>query len=124
MNHDIPDSPFDKVGVDIAHYGGKEYLVMVDYFSKWVEVSKLKWKTAQEMIKKCKKIFARFGIPSVLIADNVSFNSVLFKTFSKDWRIEIQNSSPKYPRSNGLSEKYVGIVKNMLKNVKRPIMNW
>ena len=118
MNHDIPDIPFDKVGVDIAHYGGKDYLIIVDYFSRWVEVSKLKWKTAQEIIKKCKKIFGRFGIPSVLIADNVPFNSLQFKIFSKDWGIEIQNSSPNYPRSNGLAEKYVGIVKNMFKKCK------
>ncbi|KAF0765586.1 Uncharacterized protein FWK35_00006032 [Aphis craccivora] len=115
LSHEIPDIPFDKIGADIAHERRKDYLVIVDYFSRWVEVTKLKWKTAQELIKKCKKIFARLGIPSVLIVDNMPFNSHKFKLFAKEWGIEIINTSPNYPVSNGLAEKYVGIIKKMIK---------
>lgn len=115
LNHEIPDVPFDKVGADIASYGGKDYLIIVDYYSKWVEVCKLKWKTAQEISKKCKKVFASFGIPSVFVADNMPFNSIQFRAFAKEWGIQINNSSPNYPVSNGLVEKYVGIIQNFLK---------
>jgi len=115
LNHNIPQIPFEKIVVDIAHYIGKDYLIMVDYFSRWVEVSLLKWKTTQEVIKKCKEIFARFGIPSILVADNVPFNSCQFNLFAKEWGIQVDNSSPNYPVSNGLSERFVGIVK---KNVE------
>lgn len=52
LNHNIPDFAFDKVGVDIAHHGGKDYLIVVDYFSRWVEVSKLKWKNSKISEKK------------------------------------------------------------------------
>ena len=72
INHEILDIPFDKVV--IAHYSGKDYLIVVDYFSRQIEVGKLKWKIAQEMIKKCKKIFSGFGIPSILVADNIPLN--------------------------------------------------
>ncbi|KAL4134936.1 hypothetical protein QTP88_006616 [Uroleucon formosanum] len=115
MSHEIPKIPFDKVGADIAQLGEKEYLIIVNYFSRWVEVSKLKWKTAKEIIKKCKKIFARFGIPSILIADNMPFNSYQFRLFAKEWGMEINNSSPNYPVINGLAEKYVGIIKRIMK---------
>lgn len=93
--------------------------MIVDYFSRWVEVSKLKWKTATELIKKCKKVFARFGIPSIMIADNMPFNSVQFRSFAKQWGFQINNTSPNHPMSNGLSEKYVGLVKKMIKKCKK-----
>ncbi|KAF0739490.1 Uncharacterized protein FWK35_00028159 [Aphis craccivora] len=118
LNYEIPKIPFDKVGADIAHYGGKDYLVVVDYFSRWVEISKLKWKTATELSKKCKKIFARFGIPNILIADNKPFNRVQFRSFAKEWGFQINNTSPNHPMSNGLSEKYVGLVIKMIKKCK------
>lgn len=111
LSHEIPNGLFEKIGADIAHYSGKDYLVIVDYFSRWVEVCVLKWKTANEVIKKCKEVFARVGIPTILIADNVPFNSCQFNNFAREWGVQINNSSPRYPVSNGLSEKFVGIVK-------------
>lgn len=32
LNHNIPDFPFDKVGADIAHHGGKDCSIVVNYF--------------------------------------------------------------------------------------------
>lgn len=51
----------------------------------------------------------------MLIADNMPFNSYQFKLFAKDWGFEINNTSPNYPVSNGLAEKYVVIIKKMIK---------
>jgi len=119
LSHEIPKYiPFDKVGADIAQYGGKDYLVIVDYFSRWVEVSKLKCKTATELSKECKKVYARFGIPSIMIADNMPFYSVQYRSFAKQWGFHINNTSPNHPMSNGLLEKYVGLVKKMIKKCK------
>lgn len=119
LNHEISNISFNKVGADIAHYGGKDYLVVVDYFLRWVEISKLKWETVTELSKKCKKIFAKFGIPSILIADNMPFNSVRFRSFAKKWGFQINNISPNHPMSKGLSEKYDGLVKKMIKQCKK-----
>ncbi|XP_050063224.1 uncharacterized protein K02A2.6-like [Aphis gossypii] len=73
--------------MDIAECFGKSYLVVIDYYSRWLEVVKLKSKTSGEVIKKLKKIFSRFGIPKIIIADNNPFNSLEFKTFTKDWDV-------------------------------------
>ncbi|CAI6350058.1 unnamed protein product [Macrosiphum euphorbiae] len=116
-SHEIPMIPFYKIGMDIAECFGKNYLVVIDYYSRWLEVVKLKSKTSGEVIKKLKKIFSRLGIPKIIVADNNPFNSLELKTFTKEWDIVIVTCSPNYHQSNGLAEKAVGIVKNMLKKL-------
>lgn len=114
-SHDIPNKPFMKIGIDIADYRGTNYLVIVDYFSRWIEAIKITSKSSTTIIHKLKEVFSRFGIPKTVISDNVPLNSQEFKHFSCEWGFEIVTSSPYYPKSNGLAEKGVGIVKNMLK---------
>lgn len=113
--HDRPNLPFNKIASDIFTYGGSDYLVVVDYFSNWIEMNPLKYKSALEVIKHFKRIFSTFGIPKEVIADNVPYNSLEFKKFSKQWDFALVTSSPRYPKSNGLAERAVGICKDMLK---------
>ncbi|KAK9739152.1 hypothetical protein QE152_g9280 [Popillia japonica] len=72
-------------------------------------------KTATEVISKLKVIFATHGIPTIFVSDNVPFNSLEFKNFAKDWDFDLITSNPKYPQSNGLAERAVGICKNILR---------
>lgn len=113
--HDIPSIPFHKVGCDIATYGGKDYLIVVDYLTKWIEYKLLRNKTSSEIIKHWVDIFSQFGIPKIIIADNVPFGSFECKSFATKWNIEIITSSPLYPKSNGLAERSVQIIKNIFK---------
>lgn len=118
LSHDIPNIPFYKVGSDITEYGGHNYLVVYDYYSRWLEVSEIYDKTSLSVIKKLKEIFSRNGIPKIFVSDNMPFNSYEMKNFAKSWNFEVITSSPNYPQSNGLAEKAVGITKNMLKKSK------
>ena len=118
LNQDIPDIPFYKIAVDIAEFGGISYLVIIDYYSRWIEVFKLSNKTSSLIINKLKECFSRCGIPALMIADNMPFQSYEFKQFASSWNFKIQTSSPHYPRGHGLAEKAVGIVKMMLKKSK------
>ena len=43
--HDIPSRPCSKLGADVLEYGGRSYLVVVDYYSKYPEVHQLTNKT-------------------------------------------------------------------------------
>lgn len=104
--------------MDIAEHLGNNYLVVIDYYSRWLEFFKLNNKTSSSVICKLKELFSRFGIPKLIIADNVPFSSYEFKQFARSWNFEIETTSPYHPKSNGLAEKAVGIVKSMLKKSK------
>lgn len=113
--HPVPDLPWQKVGIDIFTHGGKDHLLMVDYFSKYPEVIELKDKTARSVIKAVKEACSRHGIPQEIMADNMPFGSRQFRQFCKDWDITLTTSSPRYAQSNGLVERGVQTVKNIFK---------
>jgi len=68
-----------------------------------LEVEILKNKTSAECISKLKKIFSTHGIPEIVVADNMPFDSYECKQFSKEWNFIFTTSSPNYPKSNGQS---------------------
>lgn len=113
--HDIPNLPFSKVCCDILEYESKSYLVMMDYFSKWIELKRIKKKDSREIIRVWIEIFSFLGVSREMIADNVPFNSFECKDFAKRWGMEIVTSSPRYPKSNGQAESAVRIAKGILK---------
>ena len=115
MPHPMPSHPWEKVGSDIMTFKGKDYLVVVDYYSKFPEISFLNDKTAGTVISKLKTMFARHGIPQTLMSDNMPYGSREFSRFAKEWGIKLCTSSPLFPQSNGQSERYVQTLKRMLK---------
>ena len=72
MPHPIPTRPWEKVGSDLFSWLNKDYLITVDYLSNYWEVDRLSELTSEEVIKKLKAHFARFGIPNALVTDNGS----------------------------------------------------
>ena len=118
--HHIPDRPWQKLGTDLCEHKGKNYLVVVDYYSKFIETALLPNKTAGTVITHLKSIFARNGIPEELVSDNMPFNSKEFDEFAKEWGFKQTTSSPTYVQSNGMSEKAVQIVKRILKKADDP----
>ncbi|XP_050504417.1 uncharacterized protein K02A2.6-like [Diabrotica virgifera virgifera] len=115
MPHDIPRLRFNKVGTDILEYGSKAYLVIVDYFSHWLDISILKDKTSSSVINSFQDTFSRFGYPEILIADNLPFTSVKCKNYYREKDITIMTCTPHYHQSNGLAEKAVNISKQILR---------
>lgn len=115
LSHEIPLYPFMKIGMDIFEFKGKDFLVVVDYYSKFIDIKSLGRKTASCVINVLKPIFAVHGLPKEIIADNVPFGSYEFRSFMKKYDIEVKTTSPLYPQSNGMSERAVQIAKNILK---------
>jgi hypothetical protein len=115
IGHEIPGLPFEKICMDLLSFAGKTYLVVIDYFSKWIELLLLGSSTADTLVKSLKPVFTTHGIPRVIICDNMPFNSIYFRRFATDWSIELRTSSPLYPKSNGLAERGVQICKMMLR---------
>ena len=120
-SHEIPPLPWAKVGTDILHKNGRNYLVTVDYYSKWPEMTLLPSMTSTGVITALKSQFARYGVPSVVVSDNgPCYSSTEFRKFSEDWGFGHITSSPGYPQSNGQSEGTVKTVKAMLEKAGDP----
>ena len=81
------------------------YLIIVDHYSRFIEILKLDRTMAEAVIQGCKNIFSRHGIPEEVVTDNGSqFDSNAFRRFSKEYQFHHITSSPYYPRSNGEAE--------------------
>ncbi|UYV69068.1 K02A2.6-like [Cordylochernes scorpioides] len=121
--NDFPERPWQKVGMDLFHYEGSEYLVVVDYFSRFIEVVRLTKLSSEAVVDHCKAIFARHGI---VISDNGPqfrpSTTSAFTKFASEVGFRHITSSPKHPQSNDQAEAAVKIVKNLMKNNKDPVL--
>jgi hypothetical protein len=71
IQHEIPIIPWTKVGTDLFECFNKDYLIIVDYTSKFFEISELHHNThSSTIVNHTKSIFARHGIPYSVISDN------------------------------------------------------
>jgi len=88
--------------------------LLVDYYSKIIEVTKLKDLKSQETIEVLKEHFSRHGIPAKLVTDCRSqYTSKEFEIFAKSYNFEHVLVSPKHPKANGEAEAAVKTVKSL-----------
>ena len=114
--HDVPDRPWSKLAIDLFAFNGKDYVIIVDYYSDFFEIKELSSTTCASVVKFCKEQFARYGIPDVLMSDNgPQFSCAEFTDFAKVYRFNHKTSSPYFSQSNGKVESAVKIVKSLLK---------
>ena len=118
VSHSVPNAPWAKVASDLFEYKKSTYVLIVDYFSNFIEVSKLppSETKSEYVIKHTKSIFACHGIREIVISDNgLHYSSNEYKCFANRWEFFHDTSSPKYPKGNGLAEASVKIIKKLLK---------
>ena len=71
---DIIDGQW-KIAMDIMTFHGQDYLVLVDYYSKYLEFTHLPDKTTKTIVAHTKSVCSQHGIPEEIISDNMPFNS-------------------------------------------------
>ena len=117
----LPKYPWEKLATDLFQLKGKSYLLVVDYFSKYVEVQALSSTTSANVVAALKAIFSRHGIPATLISDNgPQYIAEDMKAFAKEYGFQQVTSSPYYPKSNGQAERTVRAIKHLLENAPDP----
>ena len=80
----LPSYPWEKIGADLFELNKCMYLIVADYFSRFVEVLKLTSTTSVAVVKCLKALFAVHGIPAVLMSDNgPQFDSTDMKSFAE-----------------------------------------
>ena len=105
-------------------FKGYDYLLLIDYYSRYVEISKLYSTTSVTVIQHMKSIFAWHGIPGIIISDNgPQFSSDVFTKFAKDFHFQNKTSSPNFLQRNGEIEQALKTVKALLEKASDPYVS-
>ena len=115
LSTSFPDYPWQRVASDMFEWNKQKYLLVINYYSRFIEIAKLSTATSRDVINHLKSIFAQHGIPESLISDNgPQYSAELFNDFSREYGFTHITSSPHYPQGNGATERGVGTVKTLL----------
>ena len=116
LQHKIAPRPWAKLAAVLCEH---TLLVVFYYFSNYIEVAHLCSTTMQAVVHELKTMFARFGIPEILVTDNgPQFSSNEFQVFAKSWSFNHVTTSPRYPQSNGKAENSLWTVKRLFQKCK------
>jgi transposase InsO family protein len=120
VERDIPSVPWQMLGTDLFDYGGHKYLLLVDYYSKFLIVRQLQKENSTCVIRHLKQIFSEQGIPARLYSDNgPCYASQEFSEFASTYSFDHITSSPNYQQSNGVAERYVQTAKGIMKKCEK-----
>ncbi|CAN6544148.1 unnamed protein product [Malus baccata var. baccata] len=118
---------FDVWGIDFmgpfpSSYGFTYILLAVDYVSKWVEAKATRtndYKVVADFIRT--NIFARFGMPRVIISDGGShFCNRTIEALLRKYSVTHKVSTPYHPQTNGQAEVSNREVKQILEKTVGP----
>lgn len=114
-----PSVPFHRIHIDyLGPIKGCVYLVIVDAYTKWVEVYNMNTATSTAaVISKLYDCMARFGVPATIVSDNgTAFCSREFDLFCATNGITHLTSPVYHAPSNGQAESLVKVVKKAIKS--------
>ena len=102
MSTPFHSRPWERLAADLFELEGKVYMIIVDYYSRWFEIRRLKDQSSARVISVLKELFSTHGIPDIIVSDNgPQFSSDAFRLFTTECDFGHVTSSPKYPRANG-----------------------
>ncbi|KAM1996770.1 hypothetical protein ACFX15_029683 [Malus domestica] len=118
---------FDVWGIDFMgpfppSYGFTYILLAIDYVSKWVEAKATHTNDSKVVVDFVKtNIFARFGMPRVLISDGGSnFCNRTIEALLKKYNVTHKVSTPYHPQTNGQAEVSNREIKQILEKTVGP----
>ena len=99
---------------NIFYFEGDSYLLIVDYTSQFQIIWKLSSMTGKAIAQHMQAIFAEYRWPDTLVTDNgPCYTFKEFKMLMESMSVNHITTFAHYPQSNGLAEKFVGIIKNL-----------
>jgi hypothetical protein len=117
--HDIPSQPWTKIATDIFTLDGADYVLLVDYHSKYPVVRRIQNMKSATVASIFSDVFSMFGPPSIIMSDNgTQYSGLPFQEMCEAWSIQHITSSPRYARSNGLAERTVRTLKQVMKKCR------
>ena len=113
MQPDLPTRCWEMLGSDIFQFNGANYLIIVDYYSRFPIIRPLNDTSASTISSHLTSLFAEYGLPSALTTDFGSqFVSEMFKKKCEESVITLTFSSPYHHQANSVAERCVGNTKS------------
>lgn len=110
-----PTQVWERLHIDFAEWNQQHFLILIDSFSKWVEVFHMTTTTTTRTVDVLRSLFAAYGLPKEIVSDNgPQFSASEFKAFTDNNGIKHTRVPPYHPSSNGAAERTVQIVKRAL----------
>ena len=101
--------------MNIFHYKRNDYLVIIDYYSRWIEITQFTSLTSACVISRVKTVCTTHDIQDELVTDNGrQFVSNEFTKFAKLWCFAQHTTNPYSPQKNGMAERAVQTAKILL----------
>ena len=113
VSSEIPLHAWHTLGTDLFYWKHFDFLVLGDYFSKFLIVRKLPSSTSSAVCKEI-SIFTEFGKPYIIRSHNgPCYASKEFKELMELFQVHV-TTSPYFLQSNGFAEAMVKIVKKLM----------
>ena len=118
-----PDYAWQQVATDLFEWKGHDYLLLVDYYSRWIEIAHLTKTDTTNVKNHMRAIFARLGIPELVHSDNgTQYMSREFERFAESYGFTHTQSDPCHQSANGAAERAVQTIKNLLSKADDPYL--
>ena len=119
------DKPFKTVAIDLvgpigppSEDGHRYILTLVDFATPYPEAVPLKNIDTETVAEALVDIFSRLGVPEEILSDlGTQFVSECMKEVTRLLSIKQLTTTPYHPMCNGLTEKFNGTMKSMLKRL-------
>jgi len=125
------EGPFVHLGLDIVgplpvtSRDNRYIIVVVDYFTKWVEAEPSPTVNHNDIIYFFSRFFARHGIPQSVTADNgVQFTADYTKIFLDMYDVYITFTTTYHPESNGMTENRNKEINKLLRTLATRDKEW
>lgn len=122
---EFPGESWKRLHIDFAGpFLNNMFMIVVDAYTKWLEVFRMSQITSQATITRLRRLFASYGLPEQIVTDNATtFTSDEFQTFVKLNGILHTTSAPGHPATSGLAERYVQTFKVGLERLANTTFN-
>ncbi|GBM58705.1 Uncharacterized protein K02A2.6 [Araneus ventricosus] len=116
---EVTTKPWLRVHIEFAGlFQDQMFFLLIDSFSKWLEVKRLSSATSCATIRVMREIFATHGIPDSVASYNGSqYTSEEFQNFLSINAIRHILVAPYHPSSNGQAERVAQTTKDELKRI-------
>ena len=128
----VIQTPFKRIGIDIVGpfprslRRNKYLLTICDYATRYPEAIPLPNIRADTVSNALIQVFTRVGLPKEIVHDQgTNVMSNIMKNMCKNLGIQQIPTTPYHPQTNGLTERFHGTLKNMIKTLdEKQMRKW